>query len=110
VSDWLENLPPKQRRSWDDFVSHVRRDAVEKIAGSAVFVSLAPEGEPDIKFAVELGIAIMLDKPILVVRIPGRPVPEHLRRVADEIVDADVDLEEGRDRLQQAIVRMLEER
>jgi hypothetical protein len=108
VSDWLDELTPGQRHDWDDFIDRVRRDAAEKIAGSAAFISLAPAGEPDIKFAVELGIAIMLDKPILVVQMPGRPLPEHLRRVADEIIEADIDVEEGRARLQEAIGRMVE--
>jgi len=40
----------------------------------------------DIKFAVELGLMIMLDKPIIMVIQPNQVLPEKLRRVADDIV------------------------
>ncbi len=62
---------------------------------SAMVMSLAPGDEPDIKFAVELGFAIMLDKPLFVVQMPGRHIPARLRMVADVVVRADLDTEEG---------------
>lgn len=105
---WLDELSPSERAGWDDFVQHVRRDAIEKITDSAFVCSLVPRsgGEADVKFAVELGLSIMLDKPILAVVMPGAEVPEKLRRVADEIVEADVDVEEGRRALMAAMERM----
>jgi nucleoside 2-deoxyribosyltransferase len=39
-----------------------------------------------VKFAVELGFAIMLNKPIIAVLQPGGTLPDKLRLVADEIV------------------------
>jgi hypothetical protein len=99
--DWTANDP-----QWQSFVDHVRRDALVKMTDSAAVVSICPPGEPDIKFAVELGLAIMLDKPLLILVGPGRDVPEHLRRVADELVVADVDVEEGRQLVQQALERL----
>lgn len=92
---------------WHEFVDHVRTDALEKIAGSAAMISLVPSGEVDVKFAVELGFGIMLDKPLLVVVAPGRELPRKLRRVADEVVVADVDLEEGREAISAAVKRLL---
>lgn len=38
------------------------------------------------KFWVELGAMIMLQKPIVVVAVEGRPIPPKLRAIADEIV------------------------
>ena len=96
MSDWLDELTPPERDEWDRFVEHVRRDALAKITDSAFVMSLVPAAEPDVKFAVELGLAIMLDKPILAIAMPGRPVPRRLRLVADRIVEADLDTEQGR--------------
>lgn len=107
MADWIDELTPDERATWDGFVSHFRRDAVEKIAGSAAFVSLLPSGEVDVKFAVELGTAIMLDKPILAVAQPGGRVSSKLRAVADRIVWADPDTEAGQQVLGAAVAAFL---
>ena len=60
------------------------------IQDSAVTISLVPSGETDIKFAVELGLSIMLDKPLLARVKPGTPIPDALARTADEIGEVDV--------------------
>jgi nucleoside 2-deoxyribosyltransferase len=106
MSDWLDDLSAEERRGWDQFVDHVRRDTVQKMDKSAFVLSLVPSGGADVKFAVELGLAIMLDKPILAVAMPGAEVPAKMRQVADEFVEADVDLAEGRDAVVQAIQRL----
>lgn len=109
MTDWLDELTPTERQGWDEFVAHVRRDAVQKIDESAFVVSLMPSsGEADVKYAVELGLAIMLDKPILVVAQPGSRVPARLRRVADEVVVADVDVDAGRQKVLAAIQKWKE--
>lgn len=97
MSDWEAELSDDDREVWDEFVESVRRDALEKIADSSVVLSLMPRGEVDIKYAVELGLAIMLDKPLLVVAHPDAIVPRHLELVADNIVRADLDTAEGRE-------------
>jgi hypothetical protein len=107
VGDWLDELEGDDRKAWDDFVDRARRDALEKIDSSAFVMSLVPRGPADIKFAVELGLSIMLDKPIVAVVMPGAEVPDKLRAVADEIVEADVDLEEGRRKVHEAIDRRM---
>jgi hypothetical protein len=107
VSDWLDDLSPSERTNWDRFVEHFRRDALEKIAGSAFTVSLVPGAGFDVKFATELGASIMLDKPILAIIVPGAAVPEKLRLVVDEVVEADLDVEEGREKISAAVASML---
>jgi hypothetical protein len=49
----------------------------------------------------------MLGKPILAIISPGQQIPVGMRKVADEIVEADVDLAEGRELIQAAIERMM---
>jgi hypothetical protein len=98
-------------KAWEDFVGFmeaIRRDGlVEKLGDSHIFMSLVPE-KPDIKAAVELGLAIFFDKPIISVVMPGREISEHLARVSDKIVYADIDTEEGREKLTSEIKGMFE--
>jgi hypothetical protein len=103
AGDWYGELSPADRAEWDAYEKRAREHTVRGMAGSAFVMSLVPDGEPDIKFATELGLAIMLDKPLLAVVMPGRKVPSGLRRVAREIVEADVDTEAGRARLARRI-------
>jgi hypothetical protein len=98
MSDWLDSLTPDERSQWDEYVAHFRRDAMGKIAGAAVFTSIMPsDGVGDPKFWMELGAGIMFNKPIIVLAMPGAPVPDKLRLLADRIVFADIDTEEGRE-------------
>lgn len=66
------------------------RENIEKIDGSAVFLQLyhpsMAEFENDPWPAIQLAIAILLDKPILIACPIGREPPEKLRRVADIVV------------------------
>lgn len=93
--DFDKELSPADRAEWDDFVRHVRENTVKAMEQSAYVMSLVPEGKPDIKFAVELGLAIMLGKPIIAVVMPGTAVPDGLRKVASAIIEADLDTEDG---------------
>jgi hypothetical protein len=108
VSDWLDDLTPDEREGWDDFVEHFRRDALQKLEESAFVASLVPREDFDAKFAVELGASIMLDKPLLAIVMPGAEVPAKLAKVADRIVQADVDTEAGREAVHAAMREMLE--
>ena len=75
------------------WAGRVQREVVPKIAASAFTISLMPAGKPDIKFAVELGLSVMMDKPIILAVPTGSVVPEKLRALADDIVE--VDWEQG---------------
>jgi hypothetical protein len=80
--DW--ELDPE----WKSYVTHVRTELVPMIEGSTIGVSIVPRKpeDVDVKFAVELGLLIMLDKPIILLVDPTTVLPERLRRVADAIV------------------------
>lgn len=77
---------------WDDpsakvWARHVISDMVPKLKDSAISLSLLPDDSAgDVKFWVELGASIMLDKPIIAIIYGDRPVPRKLAAVADEIV------------------------
>ena len=64
-------------------------ELVPKLVDSALTVSIVPDGDADIKFAVELGLSIMLGKPIILAVPAGTKVPDKLVQIADEIVELD---------------------
>lgn len=71
------------------WAGRVQREVVPKIAASAFTISLMPAGKPDIKFAVELGLSIMLNKPIIIVKEPGQVLPDKLLKVADDVIEVE---------------------
>jgi nucleoside 2-deoxyribosyltransferase len=96
--NWTDDLGPQDRAEWQRFVEYQHEHTVKGIESSACVMSLVPDGEPDIKFAVELGLAIMLGKPVIAVAMPGSEVPSGLRKVAAAVIeDADLDTGAGRD-------------
>ena len=91
---------------WRRYVTRIRAELVPMIDQSALTISLAPSGETDVKFAVELGLSIMLDKPIVVVLMPGQEIPEKLRAVADEVLELDMTQPDAPARLAESIFAM----
>lgn len=83
----------------------VRAHLVPKLRHSAVTVCLVPD-QVDVKFAVELGLSIMLDKPIILLVQPGRPVPPKLALLADEIVEGPLSDPTSAQRMSEAISRV----
>jgi hypothetical protein len=83
----LEQDP--QFRRWKRLV---QRELVPMIERSAYVMSLVPEdGRADAKFAVELGLSIMMNKPIILVVQPGTKIPPKLALVGDRVVEMDPD-------------------
>lgn len=95
----------------DEWVGHVLNELVPMLQDSEVVASFVPDGETDVKFALETGLAIMLDKPIILVVGPGVRVPAKLLRVADAVVEGDMSTEQGRqsllERLKKETARVL---
>jgi hypothetical protein len=87
-----------------DWLHHVRTHVLPMVEESSVCISLCPaEGKVDIKFAVELGMMIMLDKPIIAVADNDDDIPDKLRLVADKIVVADISTPRGRSQFMSAL-------
>jgi hypothetical protein len=92
---------------WQDYQRRIRAELIPMIKDSAVTVSLVPgDGKLDVKFAVELGFMIMLDKPIIAVIPSGRKVPLKLAKVADEIVEGEISDPDFQERFHAAIDRV----
>jgi nucleoside 2-deoxyribosyltransferase len=92
MSNWDES------EEWERFASYQREHTVKAMEESAYVMSLVPgRDKVDVKFAVELGLAIMLDKPIIAMVQPGVNVPPGLRKVATAVIVADLDTEKGKE-------------
>lgn len=81
----------RQLDSWEEpsmkaWLRDVRVNLIPKMLNADTIVSLVPGGEGDLKYAVELGLSIMMDKPIIAVAIDNRTVPAKLLKVADYVV------------------------
>lgn len=87
-----------------DLLYRAEREMFPAMKGSAVSLVIAPE-KPDAKLALEIGAAILFDKPLLIVVPRGRSVPARLRRIADAVVE----IEFGTDAGQQELTRALED-
>jgi hypothetical protein len=104
MTDEIRDTPEFQ-----GFESHVREHVLPAMDASAVIMSLVPEGDPDIKYAVELGLSIMLDKPIIAVVTPGTRVPGKLVKVADVILEGDMRTKAGQQSLAERLQTALKE-
>lgn len=83
-----------------DWVKHVKDELIPMIDDSAYVMSLVPKADDvDVKFAVELGLSIMMDKPIVAIVQPGTPVPKKLLMVAEHVITADLSNDDDRARL-----------
>lgn len=88
-----------------EWAERTRAHLVPLVADADATVSLVPQGPADIKFAVELGLSIMLNKPIIAVVRPGQEVPPRLRLVCDAVVMWEVGM--SPDALREALDRAL---
>lgn len=72
-------------RRW---LNRAEREVLPMIRGSSMTITINP-GEPDAKVAVELGFTLLLDKPLVLLSFPDRPIPSRLRRAADLVIECD---------------------
>lgn len=92
---------------FDRYLEHARREMFPKMQGSAFTLTIL--GKPDPKLCLEIGAAIMFDKPILVVVPRGVAVPLALRTIAHKIVEIDGPDDEGsKQRIMAAVEEMAE--
>jgi hypothetical protein len=73
----------------EGFEKRVREELIPEIASSDVFACTMPQNleNVNIKLAVELGLAVLFDKPIISVIQPGTKIPEKLAKITDKFVE-----------------------
>jgi nucleoside 2-deoxyribosyltransferase len=91
------------------FAQQIRENMLPAMKGSAYVISIAPpsDADVDVKLAVEIGYAILLDKPLIVFKIPGRVIGEKLMRIADHVVEGDLETDEGQAAAMAQITRIM---
>lgn len=90
------------------YLAHAEKEMLPKMKGSAITIALFP-GKVDIKMCVEIGAAILFDKPIIVVGWGDRPIPANLKRVASAIVEGDIGNDITKKKIDAAISKVLAE-
>lgn len=90
------------------FARRAREELLPKITKSAVVMSIIMDGDPDVKWAIEMGFSIMLDKPIIAVITPGRKVPPKLALVVDAWVEWTDDQDEMARRIRDAMATIVD--
>ena len=78
---------PAADAAFIEFAEDALENLVPSLQDSMVMVSFVPTEVTDIKFAVELGVAIMLDKPLIIVVQNGTKVPSKILACADRILE-----------------------
>jgi len=74
------------------WMEQVAKSSGKRIEESHIYMSLVTDGyKEDPKCALELGIALLLDKPIALMVCKGTQVPENLKKVAKAIEYFDPD-------------------
>lgn len=99
--------PTDEIREWAEKAAS---GSFEKIDSSEVFLSLLSENaKKDPLVCLQLGYAILNDKPIGVVAIEGSTVPKALRRIAGAVERAD-DLSGAEDAVRRVVEKLEEKR
>lgn len=93
---------------WKAFEARAHEELVPMLRNSGSVVQLVPKGDSDIKFAVELGLSIMMDKPILAIVDPDTEAPPKLLKIADKVIEADLDTADGHAKVQDEIKAFLD--
>jgi hypothetical protein len=80
-----------------EFLEAAEADMFPKLQSSAMSITIL--GKPDPKLCLELGAAILFDKPLIIFAPPGTTVPANLRRCASAIIEGDMKDEAVRQKL-----------
>lgn len=94
---------------WQRYAKRALEELLPMVDESTFCIALVPrkpEDYDDIKFCIELGMMIMLNKPILLVVPPGTKLPDKLALIADSIVELDQMDPDFQDRLTAEIGRI----
>jgi hypothetical protein len=89
-----------------DFFFRAQREALPRIKESAICTCIL-SSTPDAKQCLEMGAALLFDKPILVVVKRGFAIPDNLRRAAKSIIEVSGSMtDEDNRKVQEALAEM----
>lgn len=78
-----------EARAWRRYAREFRENALGKIAGAGSCILSYPRNieDIDVRQATELGALLLLDKPLILLTMPGSRPPDRLLRLADEVIE-----------------------
>ena len=105
---------------WNDpgmkaWLARASEELVPKLDASRMSVVLVKgktASEGDLQLAIELGLSVLMDKPILVIVVDGKPSPPKLVGVADAVVhlhEGELKRPSGRAKVMKALTDMKHE-
>jgi len=105
--DWFDELSKNERAKLEDYFEHARREVLPKMKQSAVSITIL-HGDPDPKLCLELGAAILYEKPLIILAVKNPIIPDVLRRLADRIIEVDELNEETSKKTAAAVTEILD--
>jgi len=94
----------------EHFIQLAHKELVPKMQDSQFVVAIAPgEGDYDLHAAIEIGLCILMGKPLIVLAPDGRVHPEKLLRIADHVIRGDMETEAGRAAMFERMERILKQ-
>lgn len=98
------------REDVEQFIDRARKDGVIDMIGNAAFVMVFDADRPDYHLALQIGLSLLMEKPLLLVVRAGQIIPQRVRDLAAEIVDLEdapdpFKLPANKDKMTAAIVR-----
>lgn len=77
--------------SFEEYVEHFKKNVFPQQRETDIMVTLysGDGADFDVKQATELGAMLLMDKPLILVQLPGAKIPTRLARAADVIVPSD---------------------
>jgi hypothetical protein len=84
-------MMPNRRadRAWDVYTKEFKRDVLPSLLSSAFMLSIGTTPDPenlDLRAATEMGLMLLLNKPLLLVVLPDQEIPAALIRAASGVV------------------------
>jgi len=101
---------PFETAAWNQYEDRVRKDLIPKLRASAISMVLNPGSDPDVKVAVELGMSILLDKPIIIIAEPGQRISPAFKRVADTVIRVRLDDPDAGNQVSAAVNEVMRKR
>jgi hypothetical protein len=93
----------------DRFLEQARASGMIDLVRSSAFVMMVDPDKADLRMALQIGVAVLYGKPLLLVTHKGEKIPQRARDVADEIVELasnDLNHPENQAKIVAAIVRL----
>jgi hypothetical protein len=88
------------------YLAHAEKEMLPKMKESAMSVAIVTDAI-DPKICMEIGAAVLYDKPLVIVLRPGTKVTANLKRLASTIIEGDMNDPSTHERLQDAITKVL---